>query len=813
VTFFIGLFVIAASILATQILQTRILSVMSWYFLAFFTISMAMFGMTAGALILYFLDRHFPPGRFYERLSTLSGGYALALIISWIMLITTVANFEPESPLLSTIVLLKLIIALIPPYVVGGLIVSLALTRSPFPVGTTYAVDLIGAAAGCFLVLGLMETFDGVSALLSIAALGAVSAFFFRIAEVAEARRQDPGERISVAVYASPLVLAVAILFMANVNFDLYPNGVRIAALKGDMQNLEKTDGIYWNSFSRVDIGSAEEAAPFLWGPSPKFWREWKTPLTQRWMRIDGDAGTTLFQFEGAREELDFLRYDLSTLAYGIRDSGKAAVIGVGGGRDILSAYHFGFDNVTGVEINPIFVENLERRYADFNKVASLPGVKLHVDEARSWFARTEERFDLIQMSLIDTWAATGVGAFSLSENGLYTVEAWEIFLSKLTDTGVYTVSRWYSPDNPGETGRIISLAKAALFNLGAEDPNRHLYLASVGRLATLVVARAPLTAEELAALDRTSREMEYQPLLVPGQEAGHPILQRVQGAETLAQLYELSDADVLDYSPPTDSRPFFFNQLRLSDLPAFLLGKHNFGEGVAGGNVLANLVLAIIIVVSLATVLATIVVPTLPVLARVPAGLALLGSGYFLLIGVGFMFVEIGLMQRLSIFLGHPVYGLAIALAGIILSTGLGSALSERIGLTSSVRLVLWSLLTAGYIGALPLWFPSLVASMASADLMVRGAVSLVVILPAGLLMGFGFPTGMRLASAIDARPTPWFWAVNGAAGVFASGLSIGIGTFVSVDATLWAGAAAYFLLFPLAIGMKVLRPREAAI
>ena len=198
---------------------------------------------------------------------------------------------------------------------------------------------------------------------------------------------------------------------------------------------------------------------------------------------------------------------------------------------------------------------------------------------------------------------------------------------------------------------------------------------------------------------------------------------------------------------------------------------------------------------------------PTLPVLARVPAGLALLGSGYFFLIGTGFMFVEIGLMQRLSVFLGHPVYGLAIALAGIILSTGLGSALSERVALTTSARLAIWSIVTAAYIGALPLWFPALVGTLDSAGLFVRGAASLLVILPAGLAMGFGFPTGMRLASAIDTRPTPWFWAVNGAAGVFASGLSIGIGTFISIDATLWAGAGAYLLLLPVAVGIGVMR------
>ena len=421
-------------------------------------------------------------------------------------------------------------------------------------------------------------------------------------------------------------MLSAAVLIAAGINAGIYPAGMHIAVVKGKVQRLDRTEAIYWNSFSRVDIGTTENTRPFLWGPSPRFADEWTTPLTQRYMRIDGAAGTTLYRFEGRRDELSFLKYDVTTLAYSIRNTGKAAVIGVGGGRDILSAYHFGFDDITGVDINPIFIANLARRHTDFSRVAALPGVRLHVDEARSWFTRTPERFDLIQMSLIDTWAATGVGAFSLTENGLHTVEAWKIFLGRLTDTGVYTVSRWYSPDNPAETGRLVSLAKAALFGLGVENPEKHLYLAGLGRRATLVVSRAPLSGADLAALARTSREMQYQPLLVPGVASRNPTLRRIQNARSTRELFDLSDGGILDYRPPTDSRPFFFNQLRLSDLPGFLLGKNEALTGVVGGNIIATVVLAIIIAVSFAAVVATIVVPTLPALATVPARLALLG-------------------------------------------------------------------------------------------------------------------------------------------------------------------------------------------
>src|SRR5262249_21882894 len=151
-------------------------------------------------------------------------------------------------------------------------------------------------------------------------------------------------------------------------------------------------------------------------------------------------------------------------------------VIGVGGGRDVLSAWTFGFRDITGIEINPIFIDLLTRRqpFADFAGLSRLPGIRFEVDEARSWFAHTTSRLDLTQMSLIDTWAATGAGAYSLSENGLYTLEGWRRFLAALRPTGVFTVSRWYAAGDIDETGRLLSLAARTLMDFGVTDPSHH---------------------------------------------------------------------------------------------------------------------------------------------------------------------------------------------------------------------------------------------------------------------------------------------------------------------------------------------------
>jgi len=188
--------------------------------------------------------------------------------------------------------------------------------------------------------------------------------------------------------------------------------------------------------------------------------------------------------------------------------------------------------------------------------------------------------------------------------------------------------------------------------------------------------------------------------------------------------------------------------------------------SGVINGNLAATITLLIIVLLSLILVLLTIILPALPSARQVSARLVGLGTAYFLLIGFGFMFVEIGLIQRISLFLGHPVYGLAIGLFAIILSTGIGSLLSDHWPISNARRALIWCGLTALYLVLLPLWLPSLIGGFEAYSITVRALVAIVMILPLGLLMGFGFPTGMRLANAIDVRPTPWFWAINGAGG-----------------------------------------------
>ena len=816
IPFLLGVFFICMCALMLQIVETRVISVIVYYYMAFFAISMAMLGMTIGSLFVYFRPDLFPRESLLENLSWISAAFAISVVISTLSLITTVAPTDLANTLVMTaIVWFRMITILVPPYIFAGMAVSLALTRSPWPVGLVYGVDLIGAASGCLIVLVLLSRADAVSVLIAIAAFAAIAAAGFSLAR----RRSGETGPVSLAVSwlgggGRPILLSVIFGLIAVGNAAIQPTtetarwreGIVLLMAKNKLELMPPAI-IRWNTFSRVMVGHSSVDFPLLWGPSPITPAE---TMPERHMDIDGAAATFMYRFDGDLSKLDLLRYDITNLAYTIRHRGRSAVIGVGGGRDLLSAYVYGFRDITGVELNPIFIDLLTGAFRDYNHLADLPGVHLIVDEARSWFARTSEHFDLIEMSLIDTWAATGAGAYSLSENGLYTTQAWRHFLAALTPTGVFTVSRWYNPEDITEIGRLISLAAAALREQGADRPARHLFVATSGKLATLIVAKSPFTPGELARLRAEAARLRFPVLLSPDRLDRSRVLVQIAEARSAAALAALSARHHIDLSVTTDDRPFFFNQLNSLD-PASI--KHAFAarEGIAHGNLQATITLLIIMGISGLLVLSTMIFPALPSIRQAPIALARLGTGYFLLIGFGFMFVEIGLIQRLSTFLGHPVYGLAIGLFGIILSTGIGSLISGLAPLTTAQRITAWAALLGLYLMLLPFWFPDLVWAFEGRSLPVRVLVSLAAIVPSGLLMGFGFPTGLRLVNAIDTRPTPWFWAVNGAAGVLAASMAVATSIAFSINLSLWIGSACYFLIAPIAILLAAL-PRRAA-
>ena len=436
--FYCGVFLVTASGLMLQIVQTRILSVVLWYYLAFLVISIAMFGITAGTVWVY-LRR----GQFSERTLSHDLTYFTTLLAVAIALCGAVqTTLAPVDSVVGTrlFVWFELATCLTLPFFLSGVVVSLALTRSPFPVGRVYGVDLAGAAAGCLGALMLLNLTDGPSAVLWVSAITALGAIAFAGSGIGG----KPATRLPFAVPLQYIKVIFVVLVLGAALNSTTGQGIEPLVVKGKLETTADAPLLTkWNSFARISASDIGVRPAGLWGPSPTYQSaDW--PIEQRLMNIDGDAGTLAFRWDGNVARAGFLKYDVTNLAYFLPGHRRAAVIGVGGGRDMLSARVFGVPDVTGVEINPILARLLttEPGFADFSGIANQPGFHFHVDEGRSWFARTSQSFDVIQMSLVDTWAATGAGAFTLSENGLYTVDAWTIFLGRLTDNGVFTVSR-----------------------------------------------------------------------------------------------------------------------------------------------------------------------------------------------------------------------------------------------------------------------------------------------------------------------------------------------------------------------------------
>lgn len=789
---YLGTFLIAFTTLALEITLTRILSVTTWYHLAFFAIGVAMLGMTAGATTVYLRSAWFTEAKLAGALAKASLGYALITPPALILILMIPAGFHQSIMGLMSIIAIAVICGL--PFYCSGVAISAVLTKSQLPMGKLYASDLIGASLGCLFVLGGLELLDGPSLVLLSSAIGALAAYAFASAEINKAFR-----RLSLTVAA---LLAVAVGLNASTMVGIQP-----LVVKGQLDGVEWHLLDRWNSFSRIVVYKGEEAPPQYWGASPKAPQE---PVYQYGMVIDGLAGTTMRKF-ATNADIDHLRYDVTNAVYHLRPRGGAAVIGVGGARDIQSALLFGHERVYGIDVNPIFIDLLQNEFRDFAGVANREEVTLVVDEARSFLSHTDQQFAVIQMTVIDTFAATGAGAFSLSENALYTIEAWEVFLDRLTDDGIFTVSRWYSPTNIGETGRSASLAVAALLQMGVKDPSQHIAMLGTDMLSTLLVSKQPFTAAEIAALQTLSSDLQFTPIIMPGVTADHAILAKIVAAASPEALTQAVVDEPLNYAPPTDEQPYFFNMLRLDRIAwDKVFGASDAELGTGGGNLKATLTLVAMILTLFVLALATIVFPLLFWRQRDDAQRAagmspgfVYGAVYFSLIGAGFMLVEIALMQRLSVFLSHPVYALGIVLFSIIASTGIGSYLSDSLPLTRTPWVFLYPLIMVAVILIVQSALSTLLVTMITASMLVKTLSAILVILPMGLVMGLFFPTGMKLVKQTNAAEAPWYWALNGIWGVLSSAIAIFISIYVSVSLNFVIGAVCYGLLPLCIIGM----------
>jgi spermidine synthase len=768
-----GTFLVAFATLALEVTIVRLLSVVTYYHLSFFAISTALLGTTAGATLVYLRPDWFIDDKLERSIATACIGFSLSVPVTLMMLsVTPVVLLRT---VMSLYILLQVTVIVSFPFFFSGVAITAILTKYRLPIGKLYASDLIGASLGALFVLGALELLDAPSVILLCSAIGALSGlvFVWNTSFV-------PLKRLSAVLFVAAVILSP---INASTRF-----GIRPLVVKGEIVPPNTIFLEEWNSYSQVVVYERVIAHPANVGRSPV---APPAAIPQHLMRIDGDAATTVYRFDST-DDIEHLRYDVANVAYYLRPSGSALIIGVGGGKDVQSAILFGHERVVGVELNPIFVELLEDEFREFAAIADRDEITLVVDEGRSYVSRSDDQYEVIQMSLVDTWAATGAGAFSLSENALYTVEGWEVFLDHLADDGILTVARWYSPEDLGETGRLVSLATATLIESGVDDPLDHLALISSGQISTVLVSKQPFTNRDIAQLEQITSELEFEPIILPRVVPSHPALSKIVTSHSLSELEGIVSDEPLNYTPPTDENPYFFNMLRLNHLRY----PTNSG-GVIEGNLIATLTLLGLIVALLTVAVATIVVPLrIKTRANPMAEKWWAGALYFSLIGAGFMFVEIALIQRLSVFLSHPIYALGVLLFTIIASTGVGSFLSERLPLTHSPWVYVYPVLTAVVIIVLSFVLSRILLGMITSPVLTKIIVSVVVIFPVGMLLGLFFPTGMRLARLAGNVETPWYWALNGIFSVLCSALATFVAIYQGISINFYISAFCYLAL-----------------
>lgn len=792
---YMGLSLVTLATLMYEIILTRIFSVTMWYHFAFLAISVAMFGMTVGAILVYLFPGYFTPGRARYQLALSSLLFMLSIVFSFLTHLSVPfyslrgPNLVEMFSIVSLYSLVLNLLALSIPFVLSGICVCLALTKFPRQVSKMYAADLAGAALGCILVIWLLSVVDGPTAVFGIAVLAGGAALLFAT---------DIGDsNLARVALVSGILLAsftVGHAVLAHTQRSL----LRPLWVKGKFEPR----GLYekWNSFSRILVkgNPARATAPFGWGLSPLYPADRK--VRQLSLNIDASAGTVLTAFDGDLSGVEHLKYDVTNIVHYIRPGSSVLTVGVGGGRDILSALVFGQEAVTGVEINSNIIEAVNQRFGDFTgHLDRDPRVTFVHDEARSYIARQRELFDIIQVSLIDTWAATAAGAFVLTENALYTTEAWELFLRRLQPRGVLTFSRWYFRDRPGEVYRLTSLASASLMALGVENPRDHIMIVRCMRgedgdspngVGTMLVSREPFTEEDMETIDRVVQEMGFDMVLSPRflLDSTFATLASGRGLDKFTAEFPINIA------APTDDSPFFFQMLRLRDL--FRRGL--WDQGPMSTNMRAVSILGVILIVMFGLTCLCVIVPLILTSRKEVLRGTLSLFVFFASIGFGFMLVEISQMQRLIVFLGHPTYGLSVILFSLLVSGGAGSFLTQWMGSSSSSgRESLWLFLLPCVLVLFGVLTPYLVAMFQESATALRILVATGILFPLGLFMGMAFPLGMKLASALSESLTPWLWGINGTTSVCASVLAVVIALSSSISASFWTGFLCYVIAF----------------
>ena len=774
---YIGIFLLSFATLLLELALTRVLSVALWYHFGFLIISTALLGFGSSGVLLSLWTGLRERAPLDAALGLLSIAFGVTTVTSfWVMQQIPFNPFDRPGGWDQLLFMPAYYLALALPFFCSGLGIALLLTRGSREVNRLYAADLLGAGIGCAALAVVMPTFGGSGAVVLSGALGFLAAGIF-----------CPPRARSLGVAGVALaVLAVGLAFVAD---RVLPISVAASKEHPLLPPAPRPAAVYtaWNTISRIDVYELPAAPEKGWpGPGLSIVIDGGTAATGM-----GDLSTGVRDFLATRGD-----YRTSGLEYVGKEHPKVLILGSGAGREVLEALHFEAASITAVEINPIINDIVSQRMRDrFGGLFEQPEVRLITDEARSFVRRSKETYDVIVSVQTVSNAALASGALSLAENYMYTLEALEDYLDHLTLDGVVLITRGRE-----QIARLFATAREVFEQRGLGSPASHLY-AWRSSLMTwgprqdhtgFLLKKSPWTPDELRSLGERlyagpadsgfgrnhPPEILYSPLDAKPGSLLHELI-------TAPDLHAVYAAQPIDVSPVSDDRPFFNQQTRWSNL---WLGSWT-AAGMSPG---AESVLVMLLLQS--TVISAILI-LLPLARFSRQGVQVPGRWSFLVyfagLGLGFIMIEIALLQRFTLFLGQPAYTFALVLGTLLVFTGAGSYVAGYLGgaappsiitviLAMLVVLLLTALLTpVAFHAALGLPLPG------------RLAVAVTMIAPLGFLLGMPFPTGLRLVAAEVPALVPWAWGfftVIGSVGAMMLGMAFGF------KAVLVIAGACYF-------------------
>lgn len=794
--------VLSAAAMGYEVLLTRLFSIVLWHHFAYMMISVALLGYgAAGSFVALFQRRLLP--RFDATFTIGAASFGVTAVAGFALAQRVAFNplemlWDPGQPWRLALVYTLLVV----PFFCAALCICLTFTRYKSDPHRIYSFDILGAGMGSIGILAALFVLAPTATLKLAGALGFVAAGLARL------HARAPGRGLAAAMFC--LAIAVPIVTPADwirLRPIEYKELAQTLAIDGTRVLAERS--------SPLGVITAVESTRFPLRHAPGMsLNAMAEPPPQIALFTDGDGLAALTRYDGRREPLAFLDQLTSALPYHLLDRPRVLVLGAGAGADVLQGIYHRVARIHAVELNAQIVDLVEHRFAGYSGTPySAPGVRVHVGEARSFVAGHDERYDLIQVALLDAFGVSSAGLYALSESYLYTVEALQDYLRHLAPGGILAITRWVDLP-PRDILKLFATAVVAIEANGGQ-PASQLALIRGWKTATLLVRNGAFAPAELATLRAFSRERSFDVVYVPGVEPAetnrYNLLEHSDFSEgALALLGRGRDAFIerykFDIAPTTDDRPYFFHFFRWRTLPEVLALKERGGLPLLewGYPVLvATLVQAIAASVLLILLPLRFVPREMPPAAAPPASPVRVAT-YFLAIGFAFMFVEIAFIQKFLLLLAHPLYAVAVVLCSFLVFAGLGSRHSRRMR-TDDTRplrhpvaraVAAIGMLSLVYLVILPASFRHLMPLPEG----LRILLSIALIAPLAFAMGMPFPLGLARTAGRAPALVPWAWGVNGCASVVAAILAtmlaihFGFTVVVVLAVLLYALAAAAF-------------------